>query len=303
MTVCIAAICKEGLVCVADRQGTNSSNGFKSTLPHPKILQLHERIFALIADDMSLQMELIQETLNKSLNRDETSPITVKEVVAHYRDAYAEKCQEDFEMTVLVKQGLTYKTFFEKQRNGELSKTFIDFIAQALKDHPMPYGTETIIAGKDRSGTHIYRIDNGKVTLQSAKGYAVIGNGWDIAESQFALAKFNKRWSDTEVGFLSYVAKKRAETIEGVGNETDVRLVLKSGIVFLNEWGLNAFQEKYLELEREIEESEKKARGEIREILETAVKQSREKRENEGEVGETDQPNNSNFVRGGTKEG
>jgi 20S proteasome alpha/beta subunit len=287
MTVCIAAIYEsntehEGVMVVADRQITDANTNLKSKAPYAKIYPLSVRIVALIADDMSLQNELIQET-NRLVDENQARDnLTVKQVVEFYNQAYAQKVRQHAERHILMKQGLTFDTFFEKQKNGELNETATDLIMRALGAHKLPYKIQTIIAGIDSKGAHICVIDDDDITWETETGYAAIGCGREHAESQFKLAQFNKYWTAMDVAFMCYTSKKRTEVIEGVGGDTDMVIVLSKHptptvvpiVPFLK--GIkDVFEKEYLRLEKQIEKDEKKARERMRKIAFAAEKEAK----------------------------
>ena len=85
---------------------------------------------------------------------------------------------------------------------------------------------ETIIAGVDTSGAHLYKVDfEGEIVSSDAVGFAAIGAGGRHAEPQFMFAN-HATWNDfPESLLLAYSAKRRAEIAPGVGAETDVCVI------------------------------------------------------------------------------
>lgn len=104
--------------------------------------------------------------------------LTVQEVIEAYCDAYRTIHFRQIESAILVPQCLTLKSYFEKQKKGELSAALVNHIATQFDNFRQETEVETIISGIDDEGTHIYVIKNDEVRCESNNGYAAIGFRW-----------------------------------------------------------------------------------------------------------------------------
>lgn len=271
MTVCIAAIWENrGVIVAADKQITQSDTNFKYESGQPKIFVLSQHILALVADDMALQGELMIETRKSILARKSKRPLRVSEAKQMYCAAYDDLHKSHAERSILVPQGLTFKTFYAQQKSGELNETATTLLVEQLADYRMPFGVQTIIAGTDDLGAGIYVINNDEVRCETIRGYAAIGAGAEPAESQFRYAKYVRHWESSDTCFLAYVAKKRAQVIEGVGDETNVIVIFPDrGYENVSEKGYKILEKEYSRLEKQIQSNEQKARNRVRNAAES----------------------------------
>src|SRR5262249_20809663 len=109
-------------------------------------------------------------------------------------------------------------TFFAHQR--DLAEDVASRVMRALADQSA--GVETIVAGVDEQGGHIFLIaDPGQVTCYDGIGFAAIGNGSRHAASHLLQLGYTPRVPFPRAAILVHVAKKRAEVAPGVGPTTD----------------------------------------------------------------------------------
>jgi 20S proteasome alpha/beta subunit len=268
MTVCIAAIHEyntydEGVVVVTDRLFSDLSTGRTHESAYPKIFQISNFVVGLAADDMDLQAELMTRTRQTLLARKEQEEPTVQEVFDHYSSALMEKTHRYFERNVLANLGLTLDHFHKEQ--STFHPSLVEKITEEMMNYAMPFGVQTIIAGQDPNGrAQICVFDGRDDSWRTERGYAAIGSGWEPAEGQFALGRFNKEWRGPEVGFLCYVGKRRAEVMSGVGRDTDIRVINKYGTLPLTAEVLKELEEQYETLEQGIKQSEEEIRVKLR---------------------------------------
>lgn len=84
--------------------------------------------------------------------------------------------------------------------------------------------TETIFAGIDNEGPHIYSVYDGEARCYDTIGFASIGIGSGHANSQFMFAGHTWRSPFAETMRLVHTAKKKSEVAPGVGKETDMAI-------------------------------------------------------------------------------
>jgi hypothetical protein len=137
---------------------------------------------------------------------------------------------------ILAPLGLDHTTFITRQR--EMSDGFISDITSAIVN--LQAGVETIFAGLDDTGAHIYKVDDSGMTCCDSVGFAAIGSGARHAESQFMLANHSRNSSIVDTLLLTYIAKKRSEVAPGVGEETDIFFISDKGLQWI-------FEKKYID--------------------------------------------------------
>jgi hypothetical protein len=113
--------------------------------------------------------------------------------------------------------GLDRNSFISRQ--AEMSKDFILKLTEELVNFSLP-STETIIAGVDPDGSHIYTLINDDIRCDDSVGFSSIGIGYWHANSQFMLARYNFVAVMADSLLLTYIAKRRAEIAPGVGTGT-----------------------------------------------------------------------------------
>jgi hypothetical protein len=123
--------------------------------------------------------------------------------------------------------GLDEESFLKKQH--ELSAGMISDLMIQMQNYPR-LESEAIIAGVDGTQANIYLVDSkGHVSCHNDVGFVAIGIGAWHAKSQLTLSKYTKHLSYVDSLATVFMAKKRAEVSPGVGIETDMILISKSG--------------------------------------------------------------------------
>jgi hypothetical protein len=254
MTVCIAAICQNGMIFGAsDRMMTSGDIEFEPKLDaidkpegdqvlavqfnaNTKIYPVTNSIVIMTAGDSALQSEIIQ-SVNIQIQRaiqEKPHWIFVKEAVGMYLDAYEKAKAIRAHQKIFSPYGLDLSSFIEKSAKmspvlvGEINSQIQRFDSYFSEVH----GIETIIAGidatygNDNPSAHIYSIVKTSagdvVTCGDSVGFAAVGSGARHAESQFMLAGHSPFSSHAETLLLTYLAKKRSEVAPGVGKGTDM---------------------------------------------------------------------------------
>lgn len=221
VTVCVAAICDVNILLGAsDRMLTSGDVEFEPQTP--KIYAPTNSIAVMIAGDASLQYELLYGFYDwTNLRSKEKDPpwIPIADAAKEYRRIYQEIKSQRAATRVLGPLGLTMESFLQKQK--EMAPEMVKELTGAIVNFEMPE-FETIIAGNDGKGAHIYLVTNNEVLCKDGIGFAAIGIGYWHANSQFMFAKHNRERPLPESLLLTYAAKKRAEVAPGVGEGTDM---------------------------------------------------------------------------------
>jgi hypothetical protein len=228
VTVCIAAICNNGVIMGAsDRMMTAGDVEFEPLTQgsaSSKIISLTSSIVAMTAGDAGLQAEILQRVFAIVNNRVLEQPKNwwaVKDVVDLYFQIFNEIKSERASRVFLAPFGLNAKSFIENQK--QLTDSFVKQITSEMVNFEMPQ-IETIICGVDLSSpfAHIYKLWNNGYVCCDPLGFACVGIGARHAELEFMSAGHNRSSLMPETLLLIYTAKKRSEVAPGVGKETDM---------------------------------------------------------------------------------
>jgi len=257
MTVCIAAICENGIIYGAsDRMLTSGDIEFepdldsitKPELPaaaaltfnsNTKIYAITNSFAVMTAGDSGLQSEIVQDMLIQANNIIQKNPhqIAITEAVGMYLGAYEKAKNRRAHQMIFAKYNLDMSTFLEK--SSQMSPHLVAEINQQIQRFDSYFseihGVETIITGIDNSfgddapSAHIFSITKvagaDSVTCCDAVGFATVGSGGRHAATQFMLAGHSPFASSPETLLLTYLAKKRSEVAPGVGKGTDMFVI------------------------------------------------------------------------------
>jgi hypothetical protein len=239
MTICIAALCGDGLIFGAsDRMITSADIEYEPSTASPalkgstlKVFHLTNSIALMTAGDASIHSEIIQDItvpINTRITQDPSNWWDLTDVVKLYVKSYDTLHRERAESALLRPLGLTNDTFVSRQ--VEMSNDFIQSMTHDLTRFEMPV-LQALIVGTDRKGSHIYVVHNYTrdrscvASCADTIGFAAIGSGSHHAESAFMLAGHHRNAPVSDTLFLTYLAKKRAEVAPGVGAATDMLMV------------------------------------------------------------------------------
>jgi 20S proteasome alpha/beta subunit len=224
MTVCIAAIYgSQNIIGASDRMLTAGDIQFQPE--QSKLYRLTSSIVAMVAGDISLQVEItarLRTKIRGRLELDSSHWLEVSQIAKDYSDIHSEIARERAERDLLAPLGLTSGSFVERQ--GSMRSEMVKQLTSELINYRLP-DTAVVIAGIDGNGAHIWAGYDGSLTCEDAVGFAAVGAGHWHAKSQFMFARYTRGASAAKALYLVYAAKKRAETAPGVGVETDMFLI------------------------------------------------------------------------------
>ncbi|WP_409886042.1 hypothetical protein [Acidovorax sp.] len=189
-----------------------------------KIHHLTDRVIAMIAGDVNLHTELLEE-VRATLRATEDQPEiqTVKNIADAYAKSYIDAKRRRAESAYLLPIGLTVETFIQNQRN--LTEAIAADLTRQVVHFQMP-ACAALFVGIDQSAgygrAHIYTVQNGEVSCHNDTGFAAIGVGRNQAASSLMFTGHGSSMSMDQVLYMTLVAKKRAEVAPGVGKETDM---------------------------------------------------------------------------------
>lgn len=188
------------------------------TRPVLKTLSVSRHIAMMTAGDSGVQADIVHLIAGKIAAAASTQPIRVRDFALMYTELINAARQTLITNQILAPFGLDTNSFISRQK--EMDPGFIDRITTGIMRTEIE--AETIFAGIDDTGAHIYKVDQNGFTCCDALGFAAIGYGARHAESQFMLANYDRHSPLVEALFLTYVAKKRSEVAPGVGEDTDM---------------------------------------------------------------------------------
>ena len=222
MTVCVAAISHPMVFGASDRMITTGDIQFEPE--QAKIWQLTTSIAAMVAGDIAIQSEVAHLVRARIASQIEAKPpaLKVSDVANMWADAYIKIRSRQAERLILAPLGLNHDTFIA--RNQELAPGLANKVAQELLEFRIA-GVDTIIAGLDTDGPHIYVVSDDDVQCRDKIGFAAIGIGFWHAESLFMFNGHTPNRELPETLLRVYSAKKRAQVAPGVGSDTDMFMI------------------------------------------------------------------------------
>ncbi len=164
--------------------------------------------------------------VNQRIQNDPQNWWMVEDVAALYAKYYSEAKLKRSEAAILSPLGLNRMTFIERQQ--QMAPSLVSQLAQQMINFEMPE-VETIFAGVDPRGTHIYVAQDGNKSCADVIGFASVGVGKWHANSQFMFAGHTRYSLLPRTAFLTFSAKRRAEVAPGVGVGTDMFMVTSLG--------------------------------------------------------------------------
>jgi hypothetical protein len=220
MTVCIAAICDEGnrIYCASDRMFTKGDTEYEHE--HSKVWKFSSQIIAMVAGNVSIQNEILLE-VNKRIEGRENE-ISLQEVAYLYSEEFTKlrvkrAALRYAEATRVVAEGA------DAQQQASLSRDLVALLSEHRLDQD---DIQTIIAGFDKSGPHLWAVTNGEPSCVDVAAYATIGAGEFLAESVLIFSGHSRKQSAGKTLYAVYGAKKRAEHAPGVGQDyTDLYVI------------------------------------------------------------------------------
>jgi hypothetical protein len=250
VTVCIAAIFDNyGIVGASDRMLTAGDVQFEPSVP--KVRFWTNAIGSLIAGDANLQAEIAAEVKSSTdaLIANAIAWIKVRDVAELYKRECDNALRRMAERRILSPFGLTLSEFMSRQT--EFSGDFVRDIGTELMNFEGP-PVQSIIAGCDDAGPHIYTVDNDSIQCHDSVGFAAIGAGQAHANSAMMAYNHTFRHSLADTLRAVFFSKKRAEIAPGVGPNTDMMVVIGVG-------GLSMLADNvYAELEKRYAEEKRR---------------------------------------------
>ena len=226
MTVCIAALCREGdesrAVVATDRMVTFP--GFiEFEHATPKMLEASTRAIAMTAGDTLVGTRISREVADSI-----TGTIPVLEIAQRLAAHYDTTRKARMEQQILAPRGLDMGSYYGAHAtlNGQITL----MIDQQMQQFVL--GVELLLAGADDTGAHIYSVQHpGRPEyLHDVIGYAAIGSGTIHAVQSMIGFGHTSNADYQETVFRVYASKRRSEVAPGVGLDTDMAVLSAEGI-------------------------------------------------------------------------
>jgi hypothetical protein len=220
MTICLAAICttddgKEAIIGASDCMLTYQSSGqsIEFEPPQSKMLNLNNKTFILFAGDITEHTTIWRNAFGAKT----TDGIPIAEIAERYAFAYQERRLKIAEAKYLRPQGLTRKTYVTNQT--KLLDYTVNELRPKMEDSRLEL--EVIIAGLDKSGAHLFTIeDPGVHRCHDDLSFCAVGTGAFLACSSYMFSRYTKVLDYAYCAYTTYWGKRRAELAPGVGRET-----------------------------------------------------------------------------------
>jgi 20S proteasome alpha/beta subunit len=234
MTVCIGAICQSGddqiSVVAADRMMTyGSPMNLQTEPPLKKIIPLTDSCVLLFSGSV-FDGEEVAKRVKTEIG---AANATVHQIAERVSAAYVDLKRKRVEETILQPfLGIGFSEFRALAAQAPASQVLNQVIAM-IGQHNL--NLELLVSGSDDSGCHLDIIDHPGMLLKVGQtGFATIGSGGLHAAVWLSLSKHTRLASYADTVYNIYEAKKAAEVAPGVGQETDIGVIVGGKFSFLD---------------------------------------------------------------------
>lgn len=226
------------MVVAADRMVTYP--GFiEFEHPGSKMVQLGDHAIVMVSGDTLIGMRLANDAAAALAGS--AGPIAA--IAADLGVRYAGARNQQSEQQVLSVRGLNFQTFYANHNslNGQAVMLTDNQLAQ------FDLGVELLLAGVDDTGAHIHTVHNpgGLDRNHDPITYAAIGSGAIHVLPSMAGFAHGGTASYPETLFRVYASKRRAEVAPGVGGDTELAVVTRSGVQRLTSADLERLSSLY----------------------------------------------------------
>ena len=188
MTLCAAAICHNHpqtgpvpvLLGISDRMLTSGDIEFESGQSKIYVFDPANTV-ALVSGNYDAHFEIAIETHRQVRSDHVTDVGQIAELYAKNLLAYRTKRASRL---LLAPLGLDVDSFISRQQ--EMDSDIVQEIVYKMLGEESDIGIDTIIAGIDSTGAHIYRVtDPGEASCCDGSGFVAVGSGSRQFETQF----------------------------------------------------------------------------------------------------------------------
>lgn len=233
MTVCIGAICDDGkaIVVAADRMMTyGPPMSLQVEMAVKKIVPVSDSCVILFSGAVPDGEEVINRTKIKMTGHH----LTVSEIANFAAASYQEVKNARVESTILKPMlGVGFPGFATIIGQSASSQILQQIVGMVMQHNLQ---LELLVAGVDDAQAHLFAVVNPGHSLGfDTVGCSAIGSGGLHANVRLALGKQGAAVSTAETIYNVYEAKAAAESAPGVGKLTDIAIVTKGKVKFLDE--------------------------------------------------------------------
>lgn len=217
MTICVAAIAEvfeeePRIVFCADRM---ISGRVQFELGNPKIFRLNDYCLVMMAGNPLKGGQIISKVQERLLDED----LVTNEIVKIVSEEYRNTMNETNEQRILSPKKLTIKKFYSQL--NKFPKEFAEDIDEQLKEDP--FDLSFLVCGIDNSEAHLFEVvSKGEINDYSSLGFAAIGSGAPQSIAELGKYQYGSNISLSHAIHLTYLAKKEAQRVGGIGVETDL---------------------------------------------------------------------------------
>lgn len=233
MTLCIAVIGENGTATIGLSDRMLTIGDWIEYEPRArKVFPITEAIFISIAGDIALGFEAVELVKQEVVSTPKEGWL-VAEIAHLFHQKVALIPSENNLELVLPIFGITLETY--KTLPHSIPVPILDAIAQKLAEFSVDTPrVDALIAGNDKTGANIYKRCKNKVTCENLPGYATIGTGSWLAESEMARMRYGKHVGIAQAAFLCYAARHAVAHSSGVGKIfTDIIFTAENHLAFI----------------------------------------------------------------------
>jgi 20S proteasome alpha/beta subunit len=240
MTVCIGAVCDGGkaVVVAADRMMTYSAPmSLQVEMAVKKIVPITDSCAILFSGGVSEGEDVIRRTKGKTIGHGHT----VSDIAQFAADSYQEVKNKRVEDTILKPWlGINFAAYPQVLAQSASSQ-MLQQIMGMIMQHNLQL--ELLVTGIDDSQGHLSAVMNpGLAAGFDTVGFSAIGSGGLHANVRLALGKQGTDRSLAETVYNVHEAKIAAEAAPGVGTLTDMAIISRGKIQFLDDAALSVLR-------------------------------------------------------------
>lgn len=220
MTICVAAIAEifedePRIVFCADRL---VSGQVQFEHGNSKISRLGDNCIIMMAGNPLKGAEII----NRTIIQIKTNPHSIPDIVQIISKEYQKMVNETNEQIILSTRKMTIEEFYSK--SNEMSEELVNKIDDELNHNP--FELSFIICGIDNGEAHLYEVtDKGEINNYDSIGFVAIGSGAPQSIAELGKYQYGSNISLSQAIHLTYLAKKEAQRVGTVGDETDLGVI------------------------------------------------------------------------------
>jgi 20S proteasome alpha/beta subunit len=191
--------------------------------PHQmKMAEMTPQCLVLVAGDYAIHSQAVRDTKRLVLTARDKSPENIARLYGKSIQSIKQRQAEDIYLTPL---GMNSDTFIAQQK--DMSDGFIDRITSQLQSYEGE-PVEALVVGSDAENVHIYTVDSrGIAHCMDDVGFAAIGIGaWHAKSRLMQMGYTNQQMLAAALASI-FSAKRASDLAPGVGETTDLHLVMK----------------------------------------------------------------------------